>query len=296
MGRKTMDHYLNSEQLFLFSLVTEKGSFSKAAKHANVHVSTITRQIDHLEEFVGGKLFIRSTHYLGLTESGQYLYEQSKGILKGMLNTVKEIQYIEESKSGVIRLSCLPTFGKLIIVPTLCKENKKINITLNLTEKLVDPIVERLDLAIRIGEQPDSNLYSKKIGVQTWAICASPKLLSQYSQEQISLFNELPLIDKCSEYNSICWNGLEKSNYASARCDDFHAQLMLAVDGLGFCCLPNWVLASAITDGSLIKVKDDPFGRNDPIYALRPFKKANMKVLLFMENITSSLSAVSTII
>ncbi len=288
-----MEHSLNSELLLLFSTVVDKGSFSKAANYVGVHVSTVTRQMDNFEEAIGVKLFIRSSRYLGLTESGRYLYEKARYLLQDMADTVEEIRTIAQAESGVIRVSCLPTFGKMIVIPSLTRNQHKtsdIQIYLNLTERLVDPIVERLDLAIRIGEQPDSCLYSKPIGVQTWHICASPSLLSHYSSEQISQFKELPLIDKCVESHSLCWKGLEKNNLISARCDDFHAQLMLAVEGIGCCCLPHWVVTSSIVAGKLVKVMDDPFARCETIYALRPFPKANAKVSLFMAQLEEALA------
>lgn len=103
----------------------------------------------------------------------------------------------------------------------------------------------------------------------------------------------MPLIDKCAEYNSLCWKGLEKSNVIATRCDDFHAQLMLAIAGLGVCCLPNWVVAPAIASGELVKVMDDPFDRCEAIYALRPFQKASAKVSLAMEGIETALTTLS---
>jgi DNA-binding transcriptional LysR family regulator len=299
MGCNAMEHHLNSDQISLFSTIVDKGSFSKAAQHVGVHVSTVTRQIDSLEELIGSKLFIRSSRYLGLTESGRYLYERAKFLLKDLSDTVEEIRCIEQSESGVIRLSCLPTFGKMLIIPFLAQNNRKgqkIQIHMNLTERLVDPIVERLDLAIRVGEQPDSCLYPKKIGVQSWHICASPELVSQFDTKHIQKLKGLPLIDKCAEYNSLCWKGIEKSNFISAWCDDFQAQLMMAIEGIGFCCLPNWVIASSIATGKLVKVMDDPFARCETIYALRPFQKANAKVSLFMESIEASLTTVAEIV
>ena len=148
-------------------------------------------------------------------------------------------------------------------------------------------------MAIRIGEQPDSCLYSNKIGIQTWSICASPSLLAQFTSEKIKQFTGLLLIDKCIESKSICWKGLEESNYVSARCDDFHAQLMLAVQNIGFCCLPNWVTFSAIANGQLVKVMDDPFLRRDVIYALRPFQKTSAKIALFIKAVKTSLANIA---
>jgi DNA-binding transcriptional LysR family regulator len=71
---------------------------------------------------------------------------------------------------------------------------------------------------------------------------------------------------------------------------------MMAIEGIGFCCLPNWVIASSIATGKLVKVMDDPFARCETIYALRPFQKANAKVSLFMESIEASLTTVAEIV
>jgi len=289
-------NHFNSEQIYLFSIVVDQGSFLKAAHYLGVNVSTVMRHINNLEKSIGAKLFIRSSHYLGLTESGHHLYGKAQGILKELSDIVEEVKAIEQSESGVIQVSCLPTFGKIVIIPFLADNYLKehnVHINFHFTERLVNPIVERLDLAIRIGKQPDSSLYAKKIGVQTWHICASPELLKQFSSEHIEQFKGLPLIDKCTENSSLCWKGIEKLNVISSRCDDFHAQLMLAIAGIGFCCLPNWVISSSIANGQLIKVMDDPFDRSEPIYALRPFPTANPKLSQFMASIESSLATLS---
>lgn len=283
---------LDIEKIYLFSTIVEKGNFSKAAAHIGVNVSTVTRKMNNLEQSIGTALFIRSSRSLGLTEAGHILYQKSKHLLKDISGVINEIKEVEKPDFGTIRMSCLPTFGKLIIIPMITNkllQLHNINIHLNLTETLTNPISERLDLTVRIGEQPDSNLYSKSIGTQTWHICASPKLLSQFTMDEIKSFTGLPLIDKYAEHNSLCWKGIEKSNLITYRCNDFHAQLLLALEGVGFCCLPNWVIAASIASGDLINVMDAPFQHSASIYSLRPFLKVNSKIMLFMDLLTESL-------
>jgi len=292
-----MDYPISSDQIFLFKTIVEKGSFSKAAQQLGLHVSTVTRQIDRLEESIGAKLFIRSSHFIGLTESGDHLYRESKEILKHLSSVIEDIRQIENAESGEIKISCLPTFCKTVIIPILKKvkqNNQDIQLSFDLTERLVDPIVERLDLAIRIGDQPNSTLYSKKLGEQTWHICASPDLASKHRLTHIDELENMPLIKKYSKNSTVCWNKLEERNHIAAKCDDFHGQLMLAIEGIGFCCLPNWVVHGSIQNGSLVHVLHDPFQRRDTIYALRPFKHPNAKSALLMDEIERSLDNVST--
>ncbi len=285
-----MKKTLNSEQIYIFSTIVEKKSFSKAANSLGVHVSTMTRRMDELENILNVKLFIRSSRYLGLTEQGSYLYQQSKNILQSIANATEGIQKISESENGSIRLSCLPTFGKVLITPYIRANStlgSGLHFFVNLTERLVDPITERLDVSIRIGEQPDSSLYRKKIGEQHWKICGSPTLLSQLDDHNLKNLQNLPIIDKCQSKKSLCWLGIENNNDVVVQCDDFYTQLQLAIDGIGICCLPNWVVIEAIRRGELIEVIKDPFFRFDPIYALRPFLNTNIKIsklLVYLED------------
>ncbi|MBL4630450.1 MAG: LysR family transcriptional regulator, partial [Paraglaciecola sp.] len=189
---------LKSERIFL--KVVEQGSFSKAAKILNMAPSSVTRAIDNLEYELKSELLKRSTRQLLLTDKGHVFLEgasnlvaDSDSLLMSMLGSGKEPE-------GSLRISVLESFGRLnvcSIIPEFLEKYPKINIEIELDNKLVDLAAENIDLAIRIGTAKDSSLKFRNIITNQNVICASPDYLSKNQviedPEDLSLHNCLIL-------------------------------------------------------------------------------------------------------
>ena len=139
--------------------------------------SSLVRHIDALESALGAALFVRSTRGLLLTDAGELLLTRAAALMTDITGLRAELSALNETPQGTLRISCLPTFGKtyvLPLLPTLAERYPQLSVDLDLTERLTDPTQERLDAAIRIGEQKDSALYASRIATQRWVMCASP--------------------------------------------------------------------------------------------------------------------------
>ena len=163
------------EHLPIFLDVARLGSFSAAA--LGMVPSSLVRHIDALESALGAALFVRSTRGLLLTDAGELLLTRAAALMTDITGLRAELSALNETPQGTLRISCLPTFGKtyvLPLLPTLAERYPQLSVDLDLTERLTDPTQERLDAAIRIGEQKDSALYASRIATQRWVMCASP--------------------------------------------------------------------------------------------------------------------------
>ena len=126
--------------------------------------SSLVRHIDALESALGAALFVRSTRGLLLTDAGELLLTRAAALMTDITGLRAELSALNETPQGTLRISCLPTFGK-----TCCRccrrwrNATQLSVDLDLTERLTDPTQERLDAAIRIGEQKDSALYASRI-------------------------------------------------------------------------------------------------------------------------------------
>ena len=171
-----------AEHLAVFVEVVRHGSFSGAARRRGQTPSAIVRQIDALEHSLGVPLLIRSTRALAMTDAGARLYERAQPLLDQLTDTHAEVAAFDGAVAGVVRIACFPTFGKRYVIPVLERimaEHPGLRIELDLTERLADPVLERLDAVIRIGDLADSTLIATKLGDQHRLLVASPAYLAR---------------------------------------------------------------------------------------------------------------------
>ena len=281
-----------TQNLSIFIDVSRSGSFSAVARKHGVTPSSITRQIDILEAFIGASLFVRSTRGLTLTDTGEALFMRAVGILDALTDMHAEISSLSDSLQGVLRVSCLPTFGKLHILPWLPELKQRypeLRIDLDLTERITNPSIERLDAAIRIGKLKDSALYATRVSTQRWAVCASPEYIAAHGKPgELKDLAGHRIIDKLHDPDAICWKRiLDKSSVhptvSAFRCDDFDALRQAAVRGLGLAFLPDWVIASDLREQRLEVLFHEPEERVDGIFVLRALPKISAKLQVFIQ-------------
>ncbi|ATA21249.1 LysR family transcriptional regulator [Gibbsiella quercinecans] len=287
-----------AEHLPIFIEVAQHGSFSAAARKLGMVPSSLVRHIDSLENLLNVTLFIRSTRGLMLTDAGKLLQERATQILADIIDIKAELNSLSDSPQGILRISCLPTFGKnyiLPLLPELAHRYPRLSVDLDLTEQQTDPTQELLDATIRIGEQKDSGLYASHIATQRWMMCASPAYIARHGQP--ATLAELPrhrLIARYHRQEPTCWAQILDSSLMSQcnmvlRCDDFTAQRQAALLGIGITFLPNWVVGPDIQAGKLQKILDDPRGEKQGIYLLRPLAKISAKLEAFIHLLQHSI-------
>ncbi|WP_162558088.1 LysR family transcriptional regulator, partial [Pseudomonas aeruginosa] len=165
-----------AEHLPVFVAVARAGSFSAVAARQGVAPSSVVRQIDALEVALDVRLFVRSTRGLALTDAGELLLARAPILLDELVDLRAEVAALGDEPRGVLRVACLPTFGRhhvLPLLPGLLTRYPALRIELEFTERLADPVRERLDAVIRVGPLKDSRLYAQRLGTQRWSICAS---------------------------------------------------------------------------------------------------------------------------
>lgn len=285
-----------AEFLGVFSDVARDGSFSGAARRRGITPSSVARQIDALEAQLDTPLFLRSTRLLTLTDAGQVLLLRARRVLDELDDVQQEIASMKGSISGVLRVACFPTFGKRYVIPVvaaLSAQYPGLRIELDLTERLADPVAERLDIVIRIGNLADSTLIATRIATQRRVLCASPAYLAAMGTPAgVAELYRHRLLDKLHGTDLLGWSDvighpLEHGNLQVAfRCDDFDGLRLAALEGLGIGCLPDWVVGADIRAGNLVQVlpgqaKDARLQTG--IHLMRVLAEPAAKVRVFIE-------------
>jgi DNA-binding transcriptional LysR family regulator len=278
-----------------FINVVRAGSFSSAARRLGVAPSSIVRQVDALEAELGTKLFVRSTRSLTLTDAGERLVPRASAILEQFTDARDEVAELGDVPQGTLRVSCLPTFSRRYLVPVvsdLLSRYPKLNVELEVTERVTDPSTERLDVAIRIGELPDSTLVATALAEQKSVICASPAYLAAHGvPKTVGELTGHRRIDKRHTPIGFGWNRVltteERAVFpATFRCDDYSASVDAARNGVGIAFLPTWVTGPDIKSGALVHLFDDPQGEIEPIQIVRSLRNPPPKLSVFIDALT----------
>ena len=255
-----------AEHLAVFLEVVRHGSFSAAARRRGQTPSAVVRQIDALEHSLGVPLLVRSTRALAMTDAGERLYERGQPLLDQLADTHAEVAAFDEAVAGLLRIACFPTFGKLYVIPVLERimaEHPQLRIELDLTERLADPVLERLDAVIRVGDLADSTLIATKLTDQRRLLVASPAYLARAGRPEATVdLLRHRLIDKLHGADLLNWADLLGAPVVQAvsdqdavfRCDDFDAMRLAARADIGIALLPDWVVGADLRSGTLVQL------------------------------------------
>jgi len=167
--------------LHAFVAVVETGGFSSAARRLGVSKAQVSKQVAQLEELLGVRLLHRTTRRVTATSSGQAYFEQCQPLLTELDELDSVVQNKNASPSGELRITAPISFAELRLMPVVAGYSERypeVQLNLNLTDKFVDLIEERVDVAIRIGSLEDSSLVASKLGTTSMQVCATPAYLA----------------------------------------------------------------------------------------------------------------------
>ncbi len=165
----------------LFVEVARARSFRQAAAALSMPSSTLSRRILALEKVIGLRLLHRTTRRIELTEAGQIYFERSKRIIDDARLAHEQLGEIVSNPSGVLRVSLPVDFATVFLAPILPGFRLRypgISLELDLTPRRADLVAEPFDLAIRMGDLPDSQLIARKIAEVPRHLYASPEYLN----------------------------------------------------------------------------------------------------------------------
>ena len=170
------------DDALIFTRVVECHSFTLAAAGLGMQKSTVSRRIAQLEERLGVRLLNRTTRKLRLTEVGQAYYERCRQIMLDFAEAEQAVMQLQQAPAGLLRITAPIEFGQLFlggVLGAFMREYPQIAAEVELTSRLVDPLEEGVDIAIRVGVPQDSTLIARKLFESRRALFASPDYLVQ---------------------------------------------------------------------------------------------------------------------
>ena len=171
----------------IFTKVVEQGSFVGAARLLRLPKTTVSRKVQELESRLGAQLLNRTTRRLGLTEAGNIYYEHSQNIARDLSEAESAVSQLQAGPRGWLRFTAPYSIGIDKIAPLLGEFHAlypEIQVEMLLNNESLDLIGGEIDVAIRLGELPDSNLVARRLGVLHTQVYAGQAYLERHGEPQ----------------------------------------------------------------------------------------------------------------
>lgn len=167
--------------------VVEAGSFSGAARRLGMPLATVSRKVGELETHLKTRLLRRSTRQLALTEAGQSYVAACRRIIEDVEQAERAASGEYAVPKGELVLTAPIVFGRLHVLPVVgefLQTYPAIDVRMVLADRVAHLLEEHVDVAVRIGELPDSTLVATRIGSIRRVVCASPGYFAAHGVPQ----------------------------------------------------------------------------------------------------------------
>ncbi|CAJ1764317.1 HTH-type transcriptional regulator DmlR [Aeromonas jandaei] len=162
--------------------IVDKGSFTAAAQELGMTKAMVSRRIAELEQRLGVRLLYRSTRQLTLTEEGEKYYRHCSKAVEALTEAELMLSASQQEVTGTLKMAVPIETGQLVVgrlVAKFLQAYPGLQVELELTNRVVDPISEGLDAVVRIGDMSDSNLAARRLWSTGRLLCASPAYLAR---------------------------------------------------------------------------------------------------------------------
>ena len=281
----------------VFAKVVESGSFTGAATRLGISASMVSQHVKELEERLAARLLNRTTRKVSLTETGRAYYERCTRLLTDLEETERAVSDMHAAPRGELRVNATPSFGILQLAPAIADFTERfpaISVELVLSNRFVDLIEDGFDVAVRVGEVPDSSLIARRLAPCCMVICGAPSYFERHGTPQtpadLTTHNCLTATGTGLAYYRV-WHltaadgtALNISPMGDLRSNSGGVLLVAALAGNGLVCLPTYMVGDALRSGRLVTVLDDYIGPPWTLRALYPYNRhLSAKVRVFVD-------------
>jgi LysR family transcriptional regulator, regulator for bpeEF and oprC len=172
----------NLDDLKVFERVAALESFSAAGRALKLPKSTVSRCVSRLESQLGLRLIQRTTHSVRLTQAGRNLKAKCTEILAHVDEAIDSVGRFNTAPKGTLKINSTIGFSYFVLaetLPTFMDSYPGVEVTIDLTSHPLDLVAGGIDVAIRMGNLPDSRLVATGLGTMQKYLCASPSYLDR---------------------------------------------------------------------------------------------------------------------
>ncbi len=261
----------------VFVAVVDLGSQSAAAEYLDLSRPVVSRYLAELEDWVGARLMHRTTRKLSLTAAGIETLPRCRQMLELSSDMQAAVSAPDDAPRGILRISASTSFGQAQLAAAIAEYVSRypgVSVDLQMLDRTVNLVDERIDLAIRMSNDLDPGLIARRLTVCRSVICASPGYLREYPApqrvEDLSLHNclthsyvgkSLWHFEQDGEQVSVPVQGNISGNDASTL-------LRATMAGAGVAMLPSYQAGAHIKSGELTRLLAHAEPRQMNMYAV----------------------------
>jgi DNA-binding transcriptional LysR family regulator len=255
--------------IYFFASVVQHGGFSAAARRIGVEKTRLSRRIAALEKRLGVRLLQRTTRALALTEAGQRFFERCVTTVEGAQAAFDSVAELRREPAGLVRLSSPALLAQRClahILPGYMTTHPKVSVFLEATDRTVNVIEERFDIAIRALPviEDVAGLVAKTLGQSQRVLVVSPAFLDHDGRPEhpadLSKFNTVASTDDIFD-NGARWNFTNlgtRTQQIEVKprlvTSDLRTRLQAAIHGIGIALLPEQVVSEPLKEGLIERV------------------------------------------
>lgn len=253
------------ELMRTFIRIVESGSLSAAARQMETTQATISRRLQSLEEMLGAKLLLRSTHAMKLTDDGERCYHHARQVVESWLALEDALQLTDEQPVGTLRVRAPHAFGQQQLLAPLVgflARYPQLSVEWMLHDKAVDFISDNIDCAIRVGAEVDPATVTVLLAEVPRCIVAAPELLRRFPAvvDPASL-SALPWIAISTFYqHEVVLTQPESGQTVSIAIasrlstDSLYVAKNAALAGVGVAVVSSWTVEEELANGTLVEL------------------------------------------
>ncbi|MBP2195570.1 LysR family transcriptional regulator [Pantoea cypripedii] len=270
------------ELMQTFIRIVESGSLSAAAAQLGTTQPTISRRLQALEQRLGLKLILRTTHALKLTDDGERCYQQARQLLATWYALEDELTGASDDPVGTLRVRAPHAFGQDQLVAPLVdylQRYPRLNVEWMLNDRTPDFVAENVDCAIQVGPPSDPSVVAILLAEVPRFVVAAPSLLAAHPPvERVEQLTSLPWLALTSFYHSEIalqrisdGQPLNLAINPRLASDSLYAVRKAALAGMGAAVVSSWVVLEDLARGDLIQLVPDWQAPPLPVWLTYPW-------------------------
>ncbi|WP_058960917.1 LysR family transcriptional regulator [Type-E symbiont of Plautia stali] len=284
----------------VFNRICELGSLSAAARALDISRPMVSRYLDEMEKWAGARLLHRSSRRLTITPAGEKVLEKTRMLAR----LADEITGQGEpgEPQGTLRVACAHSTATHILGPMISAFLARyplLRIELEINNQPVSLVGERIDVAVRITDNPEPGAIARRLGECASVVCASPDYLRKHGNpetpQDLSQHNCLhysrfagqswQFNDANGDALSTAVSGNFSAGISSVLCD-------AAIAGCGLAMVPEMEARAGIANGQLQCVLPDFTPKTLGIYGLYMSRERQPAALrLFLDAVQQQLAS-----
>lgn len=250
-----------------FAAVVAHGGFAAAGRALHQPKSKLSRRIAALEARLGARLIERSSRRFRVTEVGQGFYERCRAMMLEAERAEALVAEAQTEPHGRIRMSCPTGLTDIVAarIRAFLVRYPKVRLQLIVTDRPVDLIEERIDVALRVRLDltSDASLTMRTLGSSRWILVAAPQIAAKLGPD-IAALGGVSTLGTDDDPGEAAWRLEHRDGTVFTlrheprlTCGDFAALRDAAADGLGVAFLPDHACTDAVAAGQLVPVYPD---------------------------------------